>query len=142
MPTGERGFTYLALLLALAIGGAGAAALGLRWQTQAQREREAELAFRGAEIRRAIARYWAAQAPHELPPDLDALLADDRAQPPRHHLRRRYADPFSGRPDWTPVPDPASGRLAGVASAQARWQFRTGGPVAFVFEPPAEATTP
>jgi type II secretory pathway pseudopilin PulG len=137
MPTGERGFTYLGLLMALALGGAGLAALGTQWSVGAEREREAELLFRGAEVQRAVGRYWGARTPHELPPSMDALLVDRRSQPARHHLRRAYADPFGGQAGWRLVTDPASGRLLGVASRRERLHHRRDAPTRFVFEPPA-----
>jgi type II secretory pathway pseudopilin PulG len=108
MPTGERrgvaarGFTYLWLLFVLALGGAALAALGSSWQLAAQRERESELMFRGLQIRDAIERHAAATPPGQptLPRSLDELLQDTRGERPRHHLRRLYADPWTGRPDW------------------------------------------
>ncbi len=124
MQTGDaqRGFTYLALLFALALGGAALAALGERWQTAAEREREAELLFRGGQIRDAIARYAAAGG-GALPPSLEALLRDERVQPPRHWLRQLYADPFSGQPDWLLLRAPGGG-VQGVASRSRRIALR------------------
>lgn len=109
--------TYLGLLFALAIGGALLASAAMRWQVAAQREREAELLARGNEIRRAIADYAAVDG--TLPPSLDDLLTDRRGTEPRHHLRRLYADPFTGRPDWRLLRD-AGGRIRGVASRDMR----------------------
>lgn len=102
MRTGERGFTYLWLLFVVAIGGAALAAAGTAWKTQAQRERERELLFRGGEIARAIAAYHAAstEGAAQWPAGLDELLEDRRGGVVRRHLRRLYADPFTGKPDW------------------------------------------
>ena len=36
----------------------------------------------------------------EWPRSLDDLLEDRRGTPPRHHLRQRYVDPFTGEADW------------------------------------------
>lgn len=115
MPIGDRrrtghrrrvapaaGFTYLVLLFGLAIGGAGLAALGTQWQQAAQREREAELLFRGLQLRDALQRFHD-QSPDgqaTLPQTLEELLVDSRRPDPRHHLRQRYADPFTGAADW------------------------------------------
>lgn len=115
MPTGERGFGYLGLLILLALLGAQLAAAGTQWAAAARRERERELAFRLQEFRRAIAAYRAAQEPGELPPSLQALLEDRRGSPPRHHLRRLYADPQTGRVDWVLQTD-EQGRVRGVTS--------------------------
>lgn len=132
MPTGEpcrrhrpgprrsagRGFSYLLLLFSLAMSGAALAALGSRWQQAAQRSREAELIFRGEQIQDALQRYHDASPPGQpsLPETLEALLADARSGPPRHHLRRLWTDPFTGRPDWLLLRE-ASGRgIVGVRS--------------------------
>lgn len=111
----QRGFTYLLLLFVLAGLGAGLATLGPRWQTCAQRERETELLFRAGEIRRAIESYAAASPDGALPRSLDLLLEDRRSDPPRHHLRRLYADPFTGRSDWLLLRQ-ADGGIHGLAS--------------------------
>jgi type II secretory pathway pseudopilin PulG len=139
----QRGFTYLGLLAALVLGGASLAAIGPAWATQAQRERERELQFRGAEIRAAIERYWAAREPHELPPTLGELLADTRGAPVRHHLRRLYSDPFTGRADWVQLMDDSGQRLRGVRSRAATRRLAhgaDGGPLVsdlrFSFDPP------
>ncbi len=112
----QRGFTYLLLLWLLAVAGAGLAVTGERWTTAAQRERERELMFRGAQIRAAIESY--AQAGPDgsaLPADFAALLADHRGSGAHAHLRRHYADPFTGRADWIELRDSGSG-LLGVRS--------------------------
>jgi type II secretory pathway pseudopilin PulG len=116
MPTGrQRGFTYLLLLFVLALLGAGLATLGQRWQTLAQRERETELLFRAGEIRRALQSYIAASPDGALPRSLDPLLEDRRSDPPRYHLRRLYADPFTGRADWLLLRQ-ADGGILGLSS--------------------------
>jgi type II secretory pathway pseudopilin PulG len=103
-----RGYSYLAVLFLVALTAAGLAALGQAWRTAAQREKESELLFRGGEIARAIAAYARAtpNPPQQYPKTLDDLLADARGPQPRHHLRRRYPDPFTGAADWELLPDP------------------------------------
>jgi type II secretory pathway pseudopilin PulG len=118
MRSGERGFGYLGLLILLALLGAQLAAAGTQWSTAARRERERELAFRLQEFRRAIAAYSAAREPRELPPSLQELLEDRRSSPPRHHLRRLYADPLTSRTDWVLQTD-EQGRVRGVYSRAA-----------------------
>lgn len=115
---GERGFTYLGVLLLVALAGALVAGVGERATLAAARERERELLFRGAQIRAAIERYVAASPEGALPPSLDALLEDRRGPRPRHHLRRRYTDPFTGRADWLAIEVEQGGerRLVGVRS--------------------------
>jgi type II secretory pathway pseudopilin PulG len=123
MRSGERGFTYLGLLGLLALIGAGLAALGSSWSTALQRERERELQFRGAQIAQAIASYRDAQQPAQWPTDFDSLLDDPRGDGPRHHLRKLYLDPFTGRADWALLPAPqaaAPGQPQGFAGVASR----------------------
>lgn len=124
MRTGSaaRGFTYLGLLALLAIGGAALAALGRTWSTVAQREREGELRFRGEQIRDAIGRYRRAGDPPAWPQTFEQLLEDRRGPEPRHHLRRLWPDPFTGRPDWVllPASAPAGVEPTGFAGVRSR----------------------
>lgn len=104
------GFTYVGLLLAVAIMAAGLAAIGEVASTVAKRDREAELLFVGDQFARAIADYAAASpGAQQYPPSLEDLLADKRYPTVRRHLRRIYADPMTGRPDWTLVRGPQGG---------------------------------
>lgn len=140
MPTGEvrratrlrrarppqRGFTYLLLLFALAAGAAGLAALGERASAAVHRERERELIFRGSAIAEAIESYWSA-SPGEvktLPYALEELVEDRRGPRVLRHLRRVYADPFTGRADWLVVGS-QDGRIAGVRSRSEALAMRT-----------------
>jgi type II secretory pathway pseudopilin PulG len=126
MRTGERGWAYLGLLMLLALLGTALAEAGVVWRTLAQREREAELRFRGEQIREAIGRYRAATAQREWPPSLEALLEDRRGGAVRHHLRRLWADPFTGAADWVLLPPSATGQARearetrGIAGVQSR----------------------
>lgn len=116
-PAAQRGFTYLWLLFILAAGAAGLAAIGQRASTAVQRDREAELMFRGHEIARALAAYWSATPgdAKSLPASLQELLEDRRGTLPIRHLRRVYADPFTGQPDWVLVTTD-DGKVCGVRS--------------------------
>jgi type II secretory pathway pseudopilin PulG len=149
---GERGFTYLLLLFSVALMGAGLAALGTQWQVAAQREREAELLFRGLQIRDALERYHALTpaGARPLPLALDELLVDQRGLEPRHHLRRLYADPFSGQADWALL-RLADGGIVGVHSRSQRTALRqhdlpvtrlATAPAAAATAPPGLADTP
>lgn len=106
----QRGFTYLFVLFLVALTSAALAALGQAWSQAAQRERERELQFRGEAIAAAIASYQKASPNRQadLPATLDELLEDRRGPRVLHHLRQRYADPFTGQADWvlvSPVPE-------------------------------------
>ena len=139
----ERGFTYVLLLFSVALMGAGLAALGTQWQVAAQREREAELLFRGLQIRDALQRYHALTpaGARPLPLALDELLVDQRALAPRHHLRRLYADPFSGQADWVLL-RLADGGIFGVHSRSQRTALRRHDlPVISLAAVPATAAT-
>jgi type II secretory pathway pseudopilin PulG len=103
---GVRGYTYLGVLVLLVVLGGLLAAAGTVWRQAAQRSKEAELRFRGEQIRQAITAYRNASTPAMWPPDLQALLQDRRSNPPRHHLRRLYTDPFTGQADWVLIPPP------------------------------------
>lgn len=125
-----RGFSYLGLLFFLALTAAALAALGQRWSTAAQRERERELLFRGQAIVRAIESYAAATPGRPAYPQrLEDLLEDRRGPQPRHHLRQRYADPFTGEADWLLIPaaPPATG-FQGLRSRSDRPLLMSRGP--------------
>ena len=113
----ESGFTFLWLIFALAVAAAGAAAIAQPIQLAAQRDREAELAFRGNQIARALTNYWAHTPGNSkrLPLALDDLVEDRRSEPPLHHLRQLYADPFTGQADWVVLRD-EEGRIYAVHS--------------------------
>ncbi len=123
----QRGFSYLFMLFFVAITAAALAALGQAWSTAAERERERELEFRGNEIARAILSYQKAVAGRlESPRSLDDLLEDRRTPNARHHLRQRYPDPFTGKPDWVLVPDVTDRlRFSAVHSASEHVLLRT-----------------
>jgi len=112
----QRGFGLLLMLFAVAGIGLVLAGAGEVWHTAAQREKEAELLFAGHQFRRAILSYHEAspEAAKQYPERLEDLLEDRRFPGMRRHLRRIYADPFTGRPDWALVR--LQGRIVGVHS--------------------------
>lgn len=132
--SGERGFTYLALLLAVAVVGIGLAAAGTLWSTAAQREREQELLFAGDQFRRAIRLYFR-NSPNQSTPGaaypkaLKDLLEDTRRGDTKRHLRRLYADPLTGKPEWglVTVKAPDGERIMGVYSLSQATPFKTSG---------------
>jgi type II secretory pathway pseudopilin PulG len=111
----EAGFTYIGLLVAVVILGITLAGIGSVWRTQAQREREQELLFIGHEFQAAIAAYYGSGS-RQFPQSIDDLLEDKRWPEPRHHLRRLYADPMTGAPDWTLIQTAGIG-IQGIASS-------------------------
>jgi type II secretory pathway pseudopilin PulG len=110
------GFAYLGLLWMLAVTAAGLAVVGESWTQAARRERERELIFRGEQIRSAIDRYRRAiPTRSEWPKSLDELVEDRREDQTRHHLRRRFEDPFGPSAGWGEIRD-VEGGLIGVHS--------------------------
>ena len=108
------GFTYVGLLIAIVLLGLALSAVGTVWHTMAQREREKELLYIGHEFKAAIAAYY--QAGRQFPQSLEDLVEDKRWPVPRHFLRRLYADPMTGQPDWTAIRSDSMG-ITGVASS-------------------------
>jgi type II secretory pathway pseudopilin PulG len=100
----------------------------LRSEQQAlQRERERELLFIGGQFRQALASYAAASpkgAPQS-PKTLAELVEDKRFPGVRRHLRRVYADPMTGKADWTLLKEQAL--IIGVASSSARVPLKHSG---------------
>lgn len=119
MRQGERGFSYIGLLLLIAIIGAGLAVVGEVWHTEAKREKELELLFIGGQFKQAIDSYVHSSPgdANQYPARLEDLLLDNRFPLARHHLRKIYADPFTGTTDWGLVKQ--RGRITGVYSRSA-----------------------
>jgi type II secretory pathway pseudopilin PulG len=98
----QHGFTYLGLLFAIAFIGLLMASAGQVWHTTAQREREEDLLFVGEQFSQAIAAYRLATPgqPKQYPRSLEDLVEDKRWPVPRHHLRKIFVDPMTGRKQW------------------------------------------
>jgi type II secretory pathway pseudopilin PulG len=112
----QRGFTYVGLLLAVALAGVALAAAGTLWSTTAKRDREVELLFVGDQFRRAIDAYYeGTPGAKRFPQRLEDLVEDKRLPVTRRYLRRIYADPMTGAPDWDLVRLP-DGAIVGVRS--------------------------
>jgi len=110
------GFTYIGLLIVVALMGIVLAATGLVWHTEMRREKERELLFAGEQFRRAIAAYYDRSPGGERwPGKLEDLLQDRRFPTTQRYLRRVYADPMTGSPEWGLVKGP-EGEIVGVYS--------------------------
>lgn len=124
----EAGFTLAGALLLVAVLGAGMAAYGELASHAAQREKEQELLFIGNQFRQAIGAYYEGTpgAAKRFPQKLEELLQDARFPMPQRHLRRVYADPMSGKPEWGTVPAPGGG-IMGVYSLSQAEPVKSGG---------------
>lgn len=111
----QEGFTYLGLLFAVVIIGLMLTVVARVWQTTVQREHERQLLWIGHAYRMAISSYFALG--HKYPVTLQDLLSDERFPVPKHHLRRLYPDPMTGRADWTLIPTATRSGILGVASS-------------------------
>ncbi len=98
----SRGLALLAVLLLVAVLATTTMLTAQAWSTQAQRAREAELLAVGTEMRAALQSYLrnTPNGPGQLPTSLEDLTLDRRYPTPMRHLRRVYADPFTGKPEW------------------------------------------
>lgn len=118
MGSSEGGFTYLTALMLVMIMGIMLAEAGQSWQQRMQREKEEELLFRGSQLQDALTRWHQPTGgQHVATPlnDLNHLLHDPRTPGVVRHLRRLYADPFTGR-EWELIRDPVRG-ITGVHSS-------------------------
>ena len=119
----SRGFTYVGFLIFVALAGAGLAAYGELASHASQREKEAELIFRGNAFQAAIGSYYKKE--QRYPASLEQLLEDKRYPMPVRHLRKLYADPMTGEPDWALVEAPGGG-VMGVHSRSSAEPIKTG----------------
>ena len=126
-PRIQSGFTYIALLIIIAVTGAALAAVGELSSFAAQREKEGELLAVGGEIRSAIGAFYERSpgGAKRYPQSLEELLEDKRYPVAQRYLRRLYADPLTGKPDWGLVEAPGGG-VMGVYSKSDRAPVRSG----------------
>ena len=124
----QQGFILLGMLVLIVIAGLVLTQASTKWSDARKREREQELLKVGDNIRKAIGSYYR-QTPgvvKQYPPNLEALLRDDRLPVPRRYLRKIYIDPITQREGWGIVEAP-SGGVMGVYSLSADMPFKTKG---------------
>lgn len=119
----EAGFTLIGALILASLMGLGVVAYGELASHAAQREKEAELLFRGTQYRQAIESYY--RHGQSYPAALEDLLQDRRYPHPIRHLRRLYADPITGTPDWGLLKAPEGG-IMGVFSQSEALPIKSG----------------
>src|SRR5436309_3351575 len=90
---------------------------GVVWHTAGKRAKEQQLLFAGAAIQDAILHYYRStpNRGREFPRTLQDLIEDNRYITVERHLRRIYADPMTGKPDWGLIMG-ADGRIVGIYS--------------------------
>lgn len=123
----QRGVTLMAVLVMVVVTGLLAGMAGATWRTTMQQEREAELLWRGDQYRKAIQSYCKVQfgGIQSYPKSFEDLLRDPRSLQPVRHLRRLYADPFTGG-DWVLIKEPTGG-IQGVRSSSTLEPFKKDG---------------
>lgn len=116
----QRGFSYLLLLVIVAVMGIAAANTVSLGVAASRRDAELELLAIGSEFENALRSYRAAGVAGTRigPRDLDELLLDRRISATRRHLRKIYADPLTGHPEWGLVRQP-DGSIVGIYSTAA-----------------------
>ena len=126
--SGQKGFTLAGALILIAVLGAGMAAYGEIASHAAQREKEQQLLFVGNQFRQAIGAYYERTpgAVKRFPQTLEELLQDKRHPMPQRHLRRIYADPMIGKPQWGLIDAPGGG-VMGVYSLSEAQPIKSGG---------------
>lgn len=113
----QKGFVLIGMLVLMMVAGYALAEVSAKWSDAVKREREQELLKVGDAMRKAIGSYYN-QTPgvvKQFPPNLEALLYDNRFPTPRRHLRKLYIDPVTQREGWGILEAP-SGGVMGVYS--------------------------
>ncbi len=113
-PPRQRGFAYLWTLMLVAFMGVGLTIAADLYATAMRRDKERELLFIGHEFRHALESYVKVNGQNQYPLTLDELLKDPRFANAKRHLRRLYADPITGKPEWSLILQ--QGRIVGIHS--------------------------
>lgn len=124
----QKGFILLGLLVLIVVAGFALTQASTKWSDARKREREQELLKVGDVIRTAIGHYYN-QTPgvvKEYPPNLEALLKDNRLPVTKRYLRKIYIDPVTQREGWGMIEAP-SGGIMGIYSLSADIPFKTRG---------------
>ena len=122
----QSGYILVGLLILIMVAGYALAAAGTKFSEARKREREQELLKVGDTIRKAIGNYYN-QTPgvvKQYPPNLEALLKDERFPQPKRYLRKLYLDPVTQREGWGILEAP-SGGVMGIYSLSAAKPYKT-----------------
>lgn len=114
----KNGWTYIWILISVALMSLGLTVAVEIDSTATRRDKEKELLAIGHQFRDAIKSYYETQVSgmvvREYPVKLEDLLKDDRSGRSRHHLRKIFVDPMSGKAEWGFII--ISGRIVGIHS--------------------------
>jgi type II secretory pathway pseudopilin PulG len=122
----QSGYILVGLLILIMVAGYALAAAGTTFSEARKREREQELLKVGDTIRKAIGNYYN-QTPSvvkQYPPNIQALIRDDRFPEPKRYLRKLYLDPVTQREGWGILEAP-SGGVMGVYSLSAARPYKS-----------------
>jgi len=97
IPHSEQGYMLLTAIFMLVLLVVSLAIAAPSVIKSIQRDRDLETFRRGMQYRRAIQLYY--RKFHAYPPNVDALVSTNNVR----FLRKRYADPVTGKDDWKPV---------------------------------------
>lgn len=111
-----EGFTYLGVLLAIALLSLSLAMVGEIWSKTAERQKMAQLDWVMEQYVKGIESYYYANtgSVRYYPPELQALLQDERHLGVVRHIRKLYDNPFGS--SVTAIPS-AKGGIAGIEMA-------------------------
>ena len=122
----QSGYILVGLLILIMVAGYVLAAAGTKFSDARKREREQELIKVGDTIRKAIGNYYnqTSGVVKQYPPNLEALLKDERFPQPKRYLRKIYLDPVTQREGWGILEAP-SGGVMGIYSLSAAKPYKT-----------------
>lgn len=124
----QQGFSYVIAMFLVAIVALISVRALENTLSAERREKEAELLRVGQAYRNAVRTYYenSLGTAKIYPPDMAALLLDDRTTRRRRHLRKEYRDPVTGSDEWGIVKTDG-GAIKGVYSLSRGKPFKTGG---------------
>ncbi len=126
--SGEKGFTYPAVLLMIVVISSSLMVVQQQWSTIVKRDNEKELFFRAGQIIGAIESFYT-NSPggnSTYPRSFKVLLKDNRYPALKRHLRKAYNDPMTKGGEWGIVYD-GKGGIKGIFSKSNEEPMKKGG---------------
>ncbi len=126
--SGEKGFTYPAVLLLIIVVSVSLMVVQKQWSTIMKRDQEKELFFRADQITSAIESYYLNSPGNikQYPQTFKVLLMDNRFPVKKRHLRKWFKDPITKEGEWGVVYD-GKGNMKGVFSQSSKEPIKKGG---------------